>query len=121
MKRIIGEISKEDIINYKLEEHKNKKVVLYDTNRKHCKKKHLKNYDSPADFHLVMNSLEEMIKFPEYISYDPENRRIEFFKKVKYYIILIGIEYLPKDRELKIKSVYPVKEKTINKRKNKSN
>lgn len=117
MKRILGKINKDIIEKWELYNHKNKKIVMYESAKLHSKVRHLEEYDSEEDFHFVMDSLEEIIKNPDYVFYDKSKNGLEYYKKINSNI-LVAIR-IDDGKELKVKSVYPVKQEKIENRKKK--
>ena len=117
MKRILGEISDDIIAKWNLEEYKNKKIVLYPEAKEHSKEKHLEQYASKDDYYFVMNSLEDIIKNPDYVFYDKSKDRLEYYKNIKGYI-LVAVRIKP-GKDLRVRSIYPVKQTKIENRKKK--
>ena len=132
MKRILGQISSDIVYKYELYEHINKKIVLYDNDKKHCETKHMKEFKDKKTFHYVMDNLEYIINEPDYVFYvkgydEVYNRVTNKKEKVNRY----SLEYykqlgqditvrvrVDNGRELKVKTVFPVnKEKIIHKMK----
>lgn len=119
MKRILGEVSNEVIDTWNLPEYKNKKIVMYPDAKEHSKEAHIKDYNTEDDYYFVMDSLENIIKYPDYVFYDKSKKGLEYFKNVRGNI-LVAVRVKP-GRELKVKSVYPVSQEKIENRKRKEN
>lgn len=117
MKRILGKINSDIIRQWELYDHKNKKIVMYEDAKEHSRLKHLNEYDSEEDFHVVMDSLEEVIKKPDYVFYDKSKKGLEYYKNINTNI-LVAVR-VDDGTELKVKSVYPVKQEKIENRKRK--
>lgn len=117
MKRILGEISDAIITKWNLEDYRNKKIVLYPEAKAHSKEKHLKQYASINDYYFVMDSLEDIIKNPDYVFYDKSKDGLEYYKNVRGYI-LVAVRIKP-GKDLRVRSVYPVKQTKIDNRKKK--
>ena len=69
MKRILGELDEDIIVKHNLYEHKGKKIVLYDNDRRHCENKHLSEFKDKKTFHYVMDNLEYIITDYDYVFY----------------------------------------------------
>lgn len=132
MKRILGRLSKDIVAKHNLWEHENKKIVIYDNDRKHCEKKHAHQFKNKKTFHYIMDNLEYIIENPDEVFY-VKGYDIEFDKntRTKIKVERHSLEYYKKfagditvrvrvddGRELKVKTVFPVgKEKVANKKK----
>lgn len=130
MKRILGRISKEIVEKYELYEHANKKIVLYDNDRRHCENKHAQQFKDKKTFHYVMDNLEYIIEEYDYVFYvkgydkiiDSDTNKeikierysLEYYKKLEQDItVRVRVD---DGKELKVKTVFPVgEEKVINK------
>lgn len=117
MKRILGKINSDIVEEWELYEHKDKKIVMYEEAKDHSKARHLNDYENEADYYVVMDSLEEIIRKPDYVFYDKSKKGLEYYKKIKS-DILIAIR-IDNGKELRVKSVYPVKPEKIENRKKK--
>lgn len=117
MKRILGEINNHIIEQWELYEHKNKKIVIYPEAKEHSKDRHINDYPSIEDYYIVMDSLEKIIQNPDYVFYDKSKKGLEFYKKINSNI-LVAVR-VDNGKELKVKSVYPIKETKIENRKKK--
>lgn len=127
MKRILGRIEKDIIEKYGLYEHENKKIVLYDNDRKHCEIKHAHQFKDKKTFHYVMDNLEYIIAEPDHVFYtkgydEIKNKNTNKIKKVERYTL----EYyknldgdvtvrvrVDSGRELKVKTVFPVNDEKV--------
>lgn len=127
MKRILGKVSREVINKYNLHEHENKKIVLYDNDRKHCENKHAHEFKDKKTFHYVMDNLEYIIEEPDQVFY-VKGYDIIFDKKTKQKkkIERYSLEYYKKfdddvtvrvkvddGKELRVKTVFRVKEQKV--------
>ena len=127
MKRILGRISREIINKYELYEHENKKIVLYDNDRKHCENKHAHQFKDKKTFHYVMDNLEFIIEEPDYVFYvkgfdeiinketgkiiKVERYSLEYYKELEQDItVRVKVD---DGKELKVKTVFPVKQEKI--------
>ena len=111
MKKVLGKVSKEIAENWNIDEHKNKKIVIYEEAIKHSMERHI------DDYYYVMNSLEKIINNPDYVFYDKSKKGLEYYKQLKS-DILVAVR-VNNSKELKVKSVYPVKKSKIENRKKK--
>lgn len=117
MKRILGEISNEVVQQWNILEHKGKKIVMYPEAKEHSKDRHINDYPNEEDYYFVMDSLEEIIRQPDYVFYDKSKQGLEYYKKIDSNI-LVAVR-VNNGRELKVKSVYPVETEKIENRKKK--
>ena len=127
VKRILGKLSKDIAEQHGLYEHINKKIVLYDNDRKHCEKKHMHEFKDKKTFHYVMDNLEYIIEKPDRVFYVKgydviENKATGEKTKVERY----SLEYykeldedvtvrvrVDEGRELKVKTVFKVDKEKI--------
>lgn len=117
MKRILGEVSNEVVENWDLQEYKSKKIVMYPEAKEHSKERHLTDYESEEDYYIVMDSLEDIIKNPDYVFYDKSKAGLEYYKNIRGNI-LVAVR-VKQGKELKVKSVYPIEQEKIENRKRK--
>lgn len=117
MKRILGEINNDIIRKWNLEDYKGKKIVIYPEAKKHSKDAHLDQYICKEDYYFVMDSLEKIIQEPDYVFYDKSKSGLEYYKNVRGNI-LVAVRIKP-GKELRVRSVYPVKQTKIDNRKKK--
>ncbi len=127
MKRILGRLSREIIEKYELYEHEDKKIVLYDNDRKHCESKHAQQFKDKKTFHYVMDNLEYIIEEPDYVFYvkgfdeiineetgekiKVERYSLEYYKKLDQDVtVRVKVD---DGKELKVKTVFPVKPEKI--------
>ena len=117
MKRVLGEITKDVVEQWGLKEHQGKKIVMYYDRREHYKQRHLKDFENESNYYFVMDSLEEIIKSPDYVFYNEITLGLEYYKKLNENI-LIAVR-ISDGKELKVRSVYPVSQNKIENRKKK--
>jgi len=127
VKRILGRVSTEIIEEYKLQKHANKKIVIYDNDRRHCEKEHAHQFKDTKTFHYIMDKLEYIIENPDYVfftkGYDErKNKKTGVIEKIErhtleYYKTFeddITVRVRVDDgNELKVKTVFPVNGKKI--------
>lgn len=117
MKRVLGEISDDIIDKWEIEEHRNKKIVLYfQTKMMHCDK-HKAEYIDDESFYYTMDNLENIIKNPDYVFCDKKKSGLEYFKKLKENVLVVV--RIESGNELKVVSVYPVTQTKIENRRKK--
>ena len=119
MKRILGEINDDIIEQWGLDNYRNKKIVLYPEAKQHSEEEHLKQYETVEDYYYVMDNLENIIKTPDYVFYDKSKQGLEYYKNVRGNV-LVAVRVRP-GNELRVRSVYPVKQEKIDNRKRKEN
>lgn len=111
MKRILGRLTKEIAIANDIPEHINKKIVLYDNDRRHCEKRHLQDFKDAKTFHYVMDNLEYIIENYDNVFYVKNKNTIEYYKTFDDTItVRVKVE---EGRELKVKTVFPVRKDLI--------
>ena len=133
MKRILGRLSKDIVDKYNLWEHEDKKIVIYDNDRKHCENKHAHQFKDKKTFHYIMDNLEYIIEEPDEVFYI-KGYDIEFDRetRTKIKVERYSLEYYKKfegnitvrvrvddSRELKVKTVFPVDEGKVENKKKK--
>ena len=79
--------------------------------------RHIDDYETIEDYYYVMNSLEKIINNPDYVFYDKSKKGLEYYKQLKS-DILVAVR-VNNGKELKVKSVYPVKRSKVENRKKK--
>lgn len=67
------------------------------------------------DYYFVIDSLEDIIKSPDYVFYDKSKAVLEYYKNVCGNI-LVAVRIVP-GKELKVRSVYLVEQQKIDNRK----
>lgn len=113
MKRILGRVTKKIAIDNNIGEYANKKIVLYDNDRRHCEK-HINDFGGKKTFHYVMDNLEYIINEPDYVFYIKNKSTLEYYKTFgKEVTVRVKVEPGP---ELKVKTVFPVKKHKIENR-----
>lgn len=117
IKRILGTISDEIIKQWGLDDYKDKKIIIYPDAKEHSEEKHKTQYENEEEYYFVMDSLENIIKNPDYVYYDKNKKGLEYFKKFKNNV-MVAVR-VNEGKELKVKSVYPVTEIKITNRKKK--
>lgn len=122
VKRILGRVSTEIIEKYELQEHANKKIVIYDNDRRHCEKEHAHQFKDIKTFHYIMDNLEYIIDNPDYVfftkGYDKRKNKktgkkelverytLEYYKNFEDDItVRVKVD---NGNELKVKTVFPV-------------
>lgn len=117
MKRILGVVSEQVVKQWGLQEQSNKKIVIYPEAKEHAKERHMEEYEKIDDYYYVMDSLEQIIQYPDYVFYDEKKHGLEYYKTLGTNVMVaVRVE---KGRELKVKSVYPVSQLKIKNRKKK--
>lgn len=114
MKRVLGKVSKEIASKYNIEEYTNKKIVIYDDARKHCYKKHLKEFGDSKTFHYIMDNLDDIISNPDEVFYIKNKDTLEYYKTYSFGIT-VRVKVEP-GNELKVKTVFTVTQTKIDNR-----
>nr|DAU67740.1 MAG TPA: nuclease [Caudoviricetes sp.] len=113
MKRILGKVTKEIADKNNISEYANKKIVLYDNDRRHCAK-HKEEFGDIKTFHYVMDNLEDIIANPDYVFYVKNKNTLEYYK-IYGFGITVRVKVEP-GNELKVKTVFTVTKNKIDNR-----
>lgn len=116
MKQILGQVSKDIILNYNVPpKYLNSKIVLYPNDKRHCEKRHLKDFKEPSHFYYVMSNLDYIIQNPSYVYYFQSKNTIEYYCNIGQDIsVRIRVD---DGKELKVKTIFPVEKEKIEERK----
>ena len=112
MKRILGKVTRNIANENGIPEYANKMIVLYDNDRRHCEKRHLKDFPNKQAFHYVMNNLELIVEEPDEVFYVKSKDTLEYYKYFEDLGVTIRVRVEP-GRELKMKTMFIAKETTI--------
>ena len=52
---------------------------MYPDAKEHSKEAHIKDYNTEDDYYFVMDSLENIIKYSDYVFYDKSKKRFRIF------------------------------------------
>ena len=116
----LGKLSPEIAKYCKLNEHKNKTIVMYDDRREHVINRHLEDFGSIEKIDFVISKLRVIIKKPDMVFYNKKTKGLEFYKNIgttnneKSIVIAIRIN---SSKILKVRSFYPVSASKIKNRK----
>ena len=77
MDKQIGKVNKKVIELLELEIQEEQPIILGDTNIKHMKKQH------PKDYEKYGNAISEIITYPTYVAKNPNQGSIEYIKEFK--------------------------------------
>lgn len=116
-RQVLGTVSKEVAQTNNLEEYVNKKIVLYDNDRRHCEKRHLKDFKNPDDFYYIMDHLNLIIDNPDCTYYVANKNTLEYYKYIRELDVTIRIRVEP-GNTLKMKTMFISKKSTIDNREN---
>ncbi len=81
-----------------------KPIVFYDNDRKHCYKRHYKDFKDPKVFSFVMKNLGYIIDECDFGLFNSNNNSLEYYKKLKDNIT-IRVK-ADNSKELKIKTFF---------------
>lgn len=118
IKQIIGKLDRKIAERYNILEHANKKIVLYPNDRKHCEKRHLKDFSNSKHFYYVLSNLDIIINNPDIVLYNKKNNSLEYYKNIGQ-DISVRVRVEPA-KELKIKTFFPVERKKIEEKRTKA-
>ncbi len=117
-KDIVGEVSEKDAIDCKQKELANKKIVIYENDRKHCYKRHYNDFNDSKVFRFVMENLGYIIEEKDFVLYNKNNSSLEYYKKLDQNVsVRVKVE---NSNELKIKTVFTISDIKYENKKNKS-
>lgn len=95
-----------------------KTIVIYENDKKHCYKRHYKDFTNPKVFAFVMNNLNYIIDECDFVLYNSKNSSLEYYKKLEDNItVRVKVE---NSNELKIKTVFPIPDEKFEMKKNRS-
>ncbi len=111
-------ILKEEIAEYwGIQEHKNKPILVYDNRKQHVIDSHLEDFGCIEEIEKIYNSLNNIIKNPDYVFYNSITKGLEYYKKINNHVcVAVRIN---SGKVLKIKSWYPASDSKIANRKKK--
>lgn len=118
-KQILGVVDKNTIKKYNIPaEFTNKKIVLYSNDKRHCEKRHLKDFPNKNNFYYVLANLDYIFQKPDFVYYHKSNDTLEYYRTMGEDIsVRVRIENSP---EFKIKTFFPVEPGKIEERKQKA-
>lgn len=110
MKRILGRVTKEIATKNNIDEYAGKKIVLYDSERKHCEK-HINEFKDKKTFHYIMDNLEYIITDPDEVFYVRRKQTLEYYKTFDIGVT-VRVRVEP-GNELKVKTLFAVTQDKI--------
>lgn len=118
LKQIIGKVDKDIADRFNIPEYANKKIVLYPNDKKHCEKRHLRDFSNSKHFYYVMSNLDIIINKPDVVLYNKKNSSLEYYKNIGQDIsVRVRVENGP---ELKVKTFFPVEKEKMEEKKAKA-
>lgn len=114
MKKEICKLEDKLAIEKGIEKHAGKKIVQHEGLLKHIAK-HEREYTSIESCEYTINTIQNVIKYYDYVYYNEEKNGLEFYKNLMEKVCVV-VQIVDK-RELYIASVYPVREEKISNRK----
>jgi len=113
--RKVGVLSKVIVKKYKLYEHLDKDILVYDDRIKHVKNRHLKEFKNVENIMYAYQNIPMIIASPDYVFLNKKNNSLEYYKKLKEnFCVVVRIN---KGTVLKVKSWYLVTDNKIKNRK----
>ncbi len=114
--KYIGILDSKIARNLKINEHKNKPIVVYNDRIDHVIEHHLKDFGTKSKVMNAYNNLSNIIKHPDYVFLNIKNNSIEYYKNINTNIC-VAVRISP-GKILKIRSWFPAnKNKVVNRRK----
>lgn len=115
-KKVVGILDRNILTKWILEEPIDLKIYQSMGLYKHIFK-HIEEYSSIDSANYTMDHIEDVISNPEYVSYNPKQKSIEYYKTLLEPVSVV----VQKDNQgiLYVASVYPVTETKINNRRQK--
>lgn len=115
MKAIYKRPNKKVFYDLELEEHDKKAIVLYFDAKEHMKRRHLKHFKTEANYYNAVDHIQDILSYPDFTYYDESKNGLLMYSKIDENVCLV-IEISLAD-ELKIKTMYPLSEKSYSKKK----
>ena len=116
-KKIIGKIPNSIINKYSMHDCENKNIVVYADRYIHFEG-HKHEYINESSYNKSINSLGVIITSPDFVYENVANNSYEFYKKLDENVCLAV--RISKGKDLKIRTLFPITEAKLNKRKNNS-
>lgn len=113
--RYLGTLKPNIAEYWKISEHKNKPIVVFDDRINHVIEKHLSDFKNKENILLTYNNLDKIIKNPDYVFYNQKTKGLEYYKNLNKNICA-AVRINP-GNILKVKSWYPANANKINNRK----
>ncbi len=113
--RVIGKLSEEVIVKYKLQEFAGKIVVIYsDIYIYDHVEKHRNEFVSEKSYQKALAEIDSIIKNPDGVNVDYKKSRIEFVKKLDDNV-LVAVRISDK-KTMKVKLMYPISKEKYQKK-----
>lgn len=103
---------------FDISEHKNKPILVFNDRKQHVIAHHLADFGSIENIEKIYNSLNNIIKKPDYVFYNAKTKGLEYYKNIDKNIC-VAVRVNP-GKVLKVKSWYPANPNKINNRKKKT-
>lgn len=112
--KYLGILSKEISEYWKLPNHKNKPILVFEDRKLHVIAKHLDDFGSKEEIEKIYNKLSLIINKPDYVFYNKKTKGLEYYKKINANIC-VAVR-ISTGKVLKVRSWYPVTEIKIKNR-----
>lgn len=114
---LVGYVSSEIAMHWKIEDQKGKPIIQKkDWNKGHGSK-HKKEFKCIYNYHQSIKNIPMILKYPDYVFYNAEEKSLEYFKKLEEDVSLV-IRVTGKNN-LYVATIYPISSAKIENRKNK--
>lgn len=113
--KYLGVVSKEITDYWKIEEHANKPILVYENRVQHVKEKHLKDFGSIEKILKVYDKLPLIINKPDYVYYNKNTKGLEYYKRLQDNVCVVV--RVNNGKALKVKSWYPANSSKLKNRK----
>lgn len=114
--RYLGVLDEKIAEYWNIPEHKNKPILVFDDRIEHVKERHLTDFENEQEIHKIYNLLPNIIKKPDYVYYNNNQKSLEYYKTIDKNIC-VAVRIGP-GKTLKVRSWFTVKKsKIINRQK----
>jgi len=112
--KYLGTLS-ENISEYgKIQEHKNKPILVYNDRKKHVIDNHLKDFGTVEKIEEVFKYLPTIINKPDYVFYNKKTKGLEYYKRIDS-DICVAVR-VNSGKVLKVKRWYPANKSKLKNR-----
>lgn len=112
--KYLGTLSENISEYWKIQEHKNKPILVYNDRKKHVIDNHLKDFGTVEKIEEVFKYLPTIINKPEYVFYNKKTKGLEYYKRIDS-DICVAVR-VNSGKVLKVKSWYPANKSKLKNR-----
>lgn len=115
--KFLGTVSKDVVEQWNIPDQLNKPIVIFADREKHAKERHINDFGGLEVYNHVKDSLDKVIKHPDYVFYDQSKKGLEYYKNISPNVV-VAVR-VDTGKILKVRSFYPVTEQKIKNRRKK--